>query len=180
MSFHFSDIWIQIQISVECKMHSPFSSEWCTTLFWIHCQCSVNQQHPHPQSPRPVFALAWVCVRCTQHTSSSRALSTSRLLWTELWNLLWLRICWLMVSASSPKGAVSMSLCNTQTHKPIQTCVHKHNQLIYSLLESRLILNAVTFLHMVKHGQNSKWKYKAGLVQLTFCFKNWVNYQRMW
>lgn len=57
-----------------------------------------------------------ICSLIVPHTSSSRARSTSRLLWIELWNLLWFRICWLMVSASSPKGEVSMSLYNTHKH----------------------------------------------------------------
>lgn len=37
------------------------------------------------------------------------------------------------------------SLQHKKTHKPFQTCAYKHNQLIYSLLERRLILNAVTY-----------------------------------
>ncbi len=173
----FSDIWIQIQISVECKMHSRFSSEVVLHFFWVVHYLVLNWLSMQCESTTPPVTQPCVCISmsvCAVHTTYQfipRSVHfqasldwTVELVVTE--DLLADGLCIFTEGCGLDE---SLQHTNTQTHSDM--CPQTQPT---DLLESHRILNAVTFLHMVKHGQHSKWKYKAGLV------KNWVNYQRMW
>lgn len=110
----------------------PVWANWCVFLLTAAmindllsifiCSCSTSQCLC--AALRGMYACALVCtVRVHVHvyasklTSSSWALSTSTLLWIELWNLLWFIICWSMTRGSSPQGEVSNRRCETCTCK---------------------------------------------------------------